>query len=102
VACCVAQAGAADVVDWLLERGVEIESPDRAGGDSPLHKAARNKHYGIYRTLVAKVHTCYSTRGCPCMRVLPLTTPHAVQGADETKKNKVSETARQLFYDSNA
>jgi len=41
------------------------------------------------------------TRAC-AKRVLPLTTPHAVQGADETKKNKVSETARQLFYDSNA
>ena len=54
------QAGATDVVDWLLEQGVDIASPDGSSGDSPLHKAARNKHYGIYKKLVTKVgaHAC--------------------------------------------
>ena len=55
---------------------VDVKAVDNNSGDSPLHKAARGKHFGICKALTAV-------------------------GADDKKRNKINETAKQLLYDSN-
>ena len=58
------------------ERSVDVTATDKNSGDSPLHKAARGKHFSICKALTAV-------------------------GADDKKKNNINETAKQLLYDSN-
>ena len=59
-----------------INYSVDVQATDKTSGDSPLHKAARGKHFGICKALTAV-------------------------GADDKKRNKINETAKQLLYDSN-
>jgi ankyrin repeat protein len=67
-------SGSASCVDWLLEQRVDFAATDTLSADTPLHKAAREKHFSEYRALVAA-------------------------GADEKQRNRFGETPRQLMFD---
>lgn len=71
-AACV--SGSARCVDWLLVQRADTTATDKLSEDTPLHKAAREKHFGEYKALVAA-------------------------GADESRRNKFGETPRQLKFD---